>query len=110
MIPRRAVAAEPRLHGIGADHSEGRHGARERQDIALILEQYDRFALGIERERAVLRVAVPVGGAIGVHVGMLEQPQLELGTEHARDGRVDDRHRDEAALERLEIGPMLFVG
>ena len=39
--------------------------------------------------------------------GLLEQAELELRAQHARHGGVDHRVGDQAALERVEIRPML---
>ena len=68
--------------------------AVERQAAPVVLQEHDRAARGLERERLVLgRVARPRLGALGIHVGVLEQPGQELRAQDARDRAVERRPR-----------------
>ena len=107
--PGAAVVSHPRLSGIGADHCHRADAVREGKCAALIAEQDDRLPRRIERQPAMRRVPVPVGGAIGIGVGMLEQPELELGAEHAAHRGVDHRLRDPPAPEGGQVRPVLRV-
>ena len=55
----------------------------------------------------MLGVTIPVRGAVGFDVRTLEQSEVELRAQHARDGGIDHRIGNEAALKRVEIRPVL---
>jgi hypothetical protein len=102
-----AVAAQPRLDGIGADDGDRAQRAGQRERAPLVLQEHHRPARRLAGEGAVVGMAVPVGGAVRIRVRMLEEPQLELRPQHARDARVDHGVRDHAAAERLPVRPVL---
>ena len=109
-VARAAVAAEPRL---------GRRRRRSRRSTAASSTAAARarsFLSSTIDARAASRAsarcsAMPFDrrGRVGIDVRMLEQPELELGAQHARDRRVDHRRRDQPALKRVEIRPLLSV-
>jgi hypothetical protein len=66
------------------DHREPREAARERQVAPLVLQQHHRRARCLARDRTVIGVAVPVGRAVGEYARVIEEPELELGSQHAR--------------------------
>ena len=107
---RAAVPAEASLDRIAADHRDRLEVVRQRQDAARILEEHDRRARRFTRQCPMGHVAVPVGGAVGVHVGMLEQAERELHAQHARHGAVDHGARDQSAAEGVEVRAVLLVG
>ena len=84
-------------------------GSRERERAGVVLEQHERGGRRFAREGAMTSRAVLSRGPLDIHVGMLEQAQLELDAQHARNRRVDDGRRNESALECVEVRPLLAV-
>jgi hypothetical protein len=59
--------------GVRADHGERLHlAAIEREQPTLVLEQDDRPASRLERERLVLRCIGDAFGSLGIDEGILE--------------------------------------
>ncbi len=104
-----AVPAKACFGRIGADHGDRLHGSGDRQQVRVVLEQDDRCPGGLTRQRAMVGVTIDHCGRLDIDVRLLEQAELELHAEHPRDRRVDRRDRDEAALERVEVRPLLAV-
>src|SRR5437868_12961876 len=65
MNARAAVSAKARLGGVGADDGEGPQRGRQGEAPIVVLQQNDRRTRRLASQRAVVRVAVPVRGAVG---------------------------------------------
>jgi hypothetical protein len=102
-----AVAAKARLHGVDADDRDATHALRQRQRRAFVPKQDHRRRRRLARQRAMIGMPVPAGRLVGRDVRLLEQAELELGTQHAGDGGIDGGAIDLAASERRQVGPML---
>jgi len=100
------VIAQENVEGIGGgtDDGDGFHFGRiERQSVALVLEEDDGFAGGVEREFAI-RGGVDVGkGELGPRNvgGRIEHAEAEARFEETADGAIDFGHRDEAVALRV---------
>src|ERR1019366_10091033 len=73
-----AVAAEPRFLGVGADHGKRRDALLQWKRSAIVLQQRDRRARRLERERAMRRRSSVTRRRFRVHIRMLEKLQLEF--------------------------------
>ena len=90
VLRHAAVAAQQAAVGVGSNHGDGLDGVRvERGDLVLVLEQRDGLARGLQRQFAMLVAAHHALGLIGIDIGIVEQPHLELPEEHGRDQLVE---------------------
>jgi len=106
------VVAEEDIEGVGggADNGDGFYGGFKRKSVALVFEEDDGFAGGVESELAI-------GGRVDIGEGELgpgdvcrriEHAEAEAGFEETLDGGVDVLERDEAIFER--IGERAILG
>ena len=97
-----AVPAEQRSVRVRSDDGDGPGPIQvERKYVAAILEQRDRFARGLECERAVPVGADYTRGMLGIDVRVVEQPEAELPEEHGSDEVVQLRLGQRAASHEL---------
>ena len=109
MTHRRHGQAEARADLRGVPELHRLQRLRQGQGAAVVLQQDDRRAGGVAREREVFGVAVGTPGLLRVDVWLLEEPEFELHSQHARDGVVDDSFADEPAVDGLPVGSVLRV-
>ncbi len=83
---------------VGADHRHRRDLLVQRQQAVLVLQQHDRFARDLPRQRALIGGIEHLRRAFDFHERILEQAQLELDAQHAADHLVQQRHIDRAPL------------
>ena len=76
-------------------------GWRERQQVALILQQHQRASLRIQRSDLELARSNHLRGRCRIHVGVLEQPETELQLEDAQHGLIEPRFADTSTAHRL---------
>ena len=77
-----------RAVGVGPDHRDRLQVVAQRER-PVVGQQHDRRARRLPRQRAILLERRVRG--LRVDIGRLEQPELELDGQHARDGAVDER-------------------
>src|ERR1035441_7171516 len=90
-----AVTTQVDIGGVGPDHRNRLYLVEsEGEQVLIVLQQHDDLFGGLLAKTAVLGAAGDSFGVVGVHIGVVEQAQAELGGEHARDGAVHfaERH------------------
>jgi hypothetical protein len=110
VIARSAVAAQARLFGIHADDRDRPRRAGKRQHGRFVLQQHQRGLCRLTRQGAVAAVAETGRRLARIDVRLLEQTQFELHAQHARHRVIDCLHGNQAALERVQVRPLLSVG
>ena len=91
----------------GPDHGDGGDTVREGKERGVILEKHHRLPGGVARGRNVVVTEDDGVLGCGIDVGILEQPQHELGAQHPADRPVQHRLRDDVGSN--EVGQVLCI-
>ena len=103
VLGHAAVAAEQAAVGVRADDGDGLELRRvERREVAVVLEQRDRLARGLQRQLAMRVAADDALGLVGIDVRIVEQAQLEFPEQHRRDQLVELRFLQHALADQLD--------
>ena len=98
-----AVTAYVNIRRVGTDHRNGLVLRQvQRQQVAVVLEQHNGFLGGLHRQLTMLGAVGDALGVVGVHIGVLEQPQTELHAQYPHHRAVDLPLRHFALLHLLQ--------
>src|SRR5713101_3957829 len=96
-----AVASQVQVRGIGANYGDALvFRFVQRQKIAFILQQNNRFVSGFERQSLMLRTVCDLFRVSWINVGIVEESGQKLFAQHVLGGPIDGGFGD-AALFHL---------
>ena len=99
------VSPQVNVGRIGTDHRDGLQLREvERQQVAVVLEKHDRLLGGLLGQLLVLRAVGDAVRVVGIDIGLVEQPQAELGCQNSRNRAVDLPLRHGTLLHLVEEG------